>query len=117
GIGIGVGELLQAIESVFALLAAESIDGPGVSTESREGVPGARVGAWAGKSSPPRFSGRNHGRARRSSRCAGCRLDLGVGGAWTYSAASLPQGGGGASTGVVRSNSTLNSRPPGRVSS
>src|SRR5690606_13555070 len=99
GRGNGVGELLQAIERMLALLAAERINGHGKSTESRDDGCGREDGGRTREIKP--------GQPRRG--VAGAARD--------YCAASLPHGGGGGSTGRVRSNSTLNSRPPGRVSS
>src|SRR5690606_3354926 len=89
GIRIRVGKLLQAVEAVAALLAAVRIDGHG--DIGRWFVSSAQCGGGVAESKPPAPT--------------------------TYCCGALPHGAGGSSTGCDRSNSTLNSRPPGRVSS
>src|SRR5690606_4291485 len=107
GRGIRVGKLLQPVEAVAALFAAERIDGHGdvgMEDSSRRAVWGRRSRIQGGRHTPVQPM-----RWTRGSFTAGRVL--------AYSCGALPQGAGGSSTGRVRSNSTRNWRPSGRRSS
>src|SRR5690606_12346418 len=136
GVRIRVRELLQAIEFMSACGAAESVDGHMGTRGRRE--PWAFWGfgrlnqafparwAWLERGASCRILWRGRRSGYRGTRRVVALVAAIAAPTWLLGRlcggggrgqSVLPQGAGGRSTGVVRSNSTWNRRPPGRASS